>query len=164
MATKETKKETGVAILSASSLTVNDVPSMLELVNNQIKELRGGMPDQPHTTESLSGFGRIKDIKTVQELLKAASVVMAKQKAYDDAAKKLLPKGIKKPAFKLNGSTSEQWLADIQGRIAIVANKEKLDKLNSIKKTLEENLSAEAKLANDLKKIQDLLKPDMEEE
>ena len=152
---KETK-ETKVALFSENP-GINDIPKYLEMVNKQIKAIKGDLPEQPHTTESLNGFGKIKDIKTVSELLKAASMLIAKQKAYDEAAEKLLPEGIKKPVFKQNGSTTEQWLSDIEARLAIVANKEKLDKLTKIKKTLEENLSAEAKLANDLKKIQDLL-------
>lgn len=36
-------------------------------------------------------------------------------------------------------------------------NAEKLRKLEQVRKTLEENLSAEAKLANDLKKIAEII-------
>ena len=154
---EETKNKGIVAVLQKDKPTIEDIPSLLEDVNKKIDAIRGNLPKQPHTTKELREFGKVSDIKTVNRLLEAASVVIAKENAYKEAAKLLLPEGFKVPTFKINGSTPKQWLEDIQARIVVVANKEKLDALAKIKKTLEENLSAEAKLANDLKKIQGIL-------
>jgi len=146
-----------------ATLGVADVPKYLDQVNQLIKDIKGNLPKSPNTNENLTGFGKINEIKTVAELLKAASMIMGKKAGYEAAAKKLLPEGYKVPTFKINGNTADHWLEDIQARIIVVYNKEKLEKLEKIKKTLEENLSAEAKLANDLLKIQNLLKETAEE-
>jgi len=146
-----------------ATLGVADVPAYLEQVNKLISEIKGNLPKAPNTNENLTGFGKISEIKTVSELLKAASMIMGKKAGYEAAAKKLLPEGYKVPTFKINGNTAAHWMEDIQARIIVVYNKEKLEKLEKIKKTLEENLSAEAKLANDLAKIKALINQTAEE-
>ena len=69
----------------------------------------------------------------------------------------MLPEGVKKPAFKLNSFSAEQWKADIKKRTVEVGFQQELTKLNKVKTKLEENLSAEAKLAKDLKDIANIL-------
>jgi hypothetical protein len=137
-----------------------DIPKMLDMVNDQIKKIKGGLPDQPHTDKELPGFGKVANIKTVDDLIKAASMVRAKEKAYNEAAKEIIPEGMKKPVFKLQGITAGRWIEDISARVIVVGNKEQLDKLIKVKKKLEENLSAESKLARDLVEIQSILKVD----
>jgi hypothetical protein len=148
--------------LTTKELGQKDIPTMLELVDEQIKKIKQGLPDSPHTDKDLPGIGKISALKTVDSLLKAASMIIAKEEAYNKAAEQILPEGFKKPTFKLNGVSSKLWIEDISARVVIVANKEQLNKLEKVKKKLEENLSAEAKLTRDLEEIQSILKTEEE--
>lgn len=130
--------------------TQDDIPMLLEKVNGQIKELRIGIPEKSKTTGRLDGFGTIEGIKTVEDLLKAHSMVVAKSEAYKKSALEILPKGVKMPTLMINGSSPNSWITDIKGRIIIVGRKTELDKLLKVKTKLESNLSAKAKLAKDL--------------
>lgn len=133
------------------------IPAFLEKVNAQIAALKGNIGSEPKTTGSLAGFGKIKDIKTVADLIKAHSSVTNRAAAYKASAKVILPTGIKMPPFMLDGSSESAWVADIQARVTIVAHKTQLDKLTKIKEKLESNLSAKAKLAKDLGDIANML-------
>jgi len=162
MTKKKKVEETAVATIdnSTTALSImgtNDVPAMLEAVTKQINSIKEGLPKQNKTTGELTGFGKIENLKTVDTLIKAASSILGKQKAYIEAAKEIIPEGVKVPVFKLNGSTPDAWLSDIKSRVVLVANKERLDKLTKIQKTLESNLSVKDKLARDLQDIQAIL-------
>jgi len=162
MAKKKKVEETTVATIadsttSLSTMGTNDVPAMLEAVTKQINSIKEGLPKQNKTTGELTGFGKIENLKTVDTLIKAASSVLGRQKAYAEAAEEIIPEGVKIPAFKINGSTAAAWISDIKSRVVLVANKERLDKLTKIQKTLESNLSVKDKLARDLQDIQEIL-------
>lgn len=149
-----TKKES----LFPAKLGTKDVPAMIEAVNKQISKLQSEMPYKPRTDGvRLEQFGPIKDLNSMMDLIKAASLVMTKTKAYKEAAKEVMPKNVKTPTFLLYGHTEGQWLNDIKRRILTVAHKNELKKLIDIKNTLESSLSAEANLANDLEKIKGIL-------
>lgn len=151
------KKTTAVSTETASDLSKlgqADVPSMLQLISEKIKNLKGGMPSGPKTTGDLRPFGKIKDIKTVQKLIQAHSMVTNKAAAYIKSAGQCNVDLAKYP-FKLDGSSEKAWVTDIQAAISVVANKVELAKLEKAKALLEENLSAKDKLAKDLKAIQD---------
>ena len=152
------KKKTEEQGLSTSEqFTQNDIPRMLETVNEQIRKIKGDLPKATKTTGTLDGFGTISSIATVEDLIKAHSMIVAKEAAYNASAEEILPVGVKKPPFVLDGSAPSSWIADIKGRIGIVAHKAQLEKLTKIKEKLEANLSAEAKLAKDLADIQGIL-------
>lgn len=156
------KKTTEVATATSAGLMLgqNDIPAMLAKVNDQIKAIKGGMPKEAKTTGELPGFGKIKDIKTVSDLIKAHSAVVNRAAMYKASAAAILPEGIKTPPFILEGSSESAWVTDISSRIVDVAHKASLDKLNKVKTMLESNLSAEAKLAKDLGDIANLLSED----
>jgi len=145
--------------LNLQSLGTNDVPVLLEKVNEKINEIKKGIPKEVTTKgKILEDFGRIEDIDDVETLIKAASMVLGKEKAYKEAAKVVVPAGIKVPQFTISGHKAKDWIEAIESRVVEVAYKTELKKLEEVKKTLEENLSAEMKLANDLKKIATILK------
>ena len=162
MAKKEKKTTTAVskAMPNILSLGQKDIPGMLETINASIKKLKGGLPSETKTTGELPGFGKIKDIDSVSNLIKAHSTVVFKAKAYHASAKEILPEGIKAPAFVLAGSSEAAWVDDIKGRVGVVAHKSKLAKLTKIKNTLEGHLSEEMKLAKDLEGINEVLLDD----
>lgn len=149
---KKEENTTQIALLGQ-----NDVPKMLSQVIAQIKLIKGNLPETPQTNGNLPGFGKIQTIATLDELIKATSMINGKSEAYKKAAELIVPIGVKKPTFTIDGMSVDNMINHIKLRAIEVGNKEKLAKLNKIKSTLEENLSAEAKLANDLKKIQGML-------
>ena len=61
------------------------------------------------------------------------------------------------PPFKIDGIGAAKWKEDILMQYQEVAHKSQLTKPEKIKKTLEENLSAKDKLANDLAAISDMM-------
>lgn len=151
------KKVENVALSTQTQFTQKDIPALLETVNSKIKELSKNDSTVPVITTGLPGFGPIANINDVMKLLQACSSIDGKVDAYNKAADKYLPEGIKKPAFVIEGHSAAAWLEVITIKIAEIAHKKELDKLKSVKATLEANLSAEMKLANDLAKISELL-------
>lgn len=150
-----TKKTTTTEV--ALPKTQQDIPAMLETVNKQLKALVGNTTGNTKTTGELPGFGKIKDIKTVAQLVSAHSSVVNRAAAYKASANAIIPKGIKTPPFKIGGSTESEWVADIKERVAVVANKEAIARLKKVKTLLEGNLSAEAKLAKELEEVANIL-------
>lgn len=148
------------AVATAQTFTQADIPSLLARVNAQIKELSKGDVIIPIITVGLPGFGTIDKMKDVMTLLQACSSVQGKLEGYNFAATKYLPSSTKAPLFKLNGHTAKEWLDVLQTKISEVTHAKELAKLNAVKTTLESNLSQEMKLANDLKKINEILNED----
>jgi hypothetical protein len=151
------KKQENVAIATQSKFTQADIPALLETVNNKIKELSKNDSTVPVITTGLPGFGPIANINDVMKLLQACSSIDGKVEAYNKAGDKYLPEGVKKPSLVIEGHSPAAWLEVITIKIAEISHKKELDKLKSVKATLEANLSQEMKLANDLAKISELL-------
>jgi hypothetical protein len=144
-------------VATAGQFTQNDVPAMLEQVNEKISALTKASDREPSTKgKTLPGFGEIARIENCGDLIKAYSSVTGRRDAYDKAFKEMKIK-TKKPPFTIDGVGADKWCEDIVNRYSEVAHKTQLDALRKIKKTLEENLSAEAKLANDLAKINGIM-------
>lgn len=157
------KKSTAVAVSGLQDLVAlgqEGIPGLLEKVVAQITALRGSTKEEASTSgKDLPGFGQIKDIVKVSILIQAHSAVVNRAIAYKKSADALGISLLKFP-FKLEGCTENQWVSDITIYVALLSNRVELIKLNKIKKTLEDNLSQEAKLKNDLAKIAGLLTDD----
>ncbi len=165
MTKKRTVKSDAVAILTKGTVSDAEVPKLLEHVNKQIAAIKEGIPDTPITNEELPGFGKIEDISTVDDLLKAGSMVRGKEKLYKEVAKELIPvkSTIKVPKFKLGNHTSQEWMSHIKARIVIVGNYENLRLLEEARDILKTELSAEAKRAEKFNKIKGLFDINPEE-
>lgn len=153
-------QEQNTQLSTNKTFTVSDVPTLLEQVKEQISNIKKNVPEQLPVTGELDGFGKIENIKSLELLIKARSSVRSKAKAYKEELEVLaevVGSAIKLPSCKLNGHAPKTWLEVIDSQIIVTANETELKKLQSIQKTLEDNLSAEAKLANDLSKISRLL-------
>ena len=156
--TADTKQST--SLTEPFKFTRDNIPEKLQQVNEFIQNIQGNLPDKPKTTTALDGFGKIDELKDVSTLIKAHSSVVNREKAYEasyEALKDLLPSNYKKPVFKLNDNTSEQWVDHIKNRIVTVSNEDKLRILTDMKKILEENLSKDQKFENDMAKISKML-------
>lgn len=144
-------------VLAIQQPTQNDIPALLETVSEKIKQLKGNQETKETTAGvNLRPFGPVKDINKVEDLVKAHSMLTAKSDAYNKSAK-VLDINTEKYPFKEDKFTLGQWEDDIKTRLAVVKNRTELNRLEKVKKLLEENLSAESKLANDLKKAQEIL-------
>jgi hypothetical protein len=140
-----------------TKLTADTIPVMLEQVKNQIKEITGGGVKSEITNGSIPGFGKINDIKTLDNIIKATSSVTGRAKAYKEAAELVVPTGVKKPQFKIDGMSEAAMVNHLKARAIEVGRKEQLDVLKKIQKELEDNLTAEQKRENSLAKIQALI-------
>jgi hypothetical protein len=149
-------KKSTTNVLSLDTVTQQDIPAMLEVVSKQISKLKGTTGSNVTTDAALPGFGKIKDIKTVENLVKAHSMLTAKNNAYKASLKELDLKESKYP-FKEGGHTYKEWDKDIKHRLNLVKNEQTLKKLEEAHAILKENLSQEAKLQSDLKKIQGMV-------
>ena len=141
----------------AGQFKQEDIPKMLETVNAKILKLKGGPEKEASTIgKTLDPFGEIANIDTIDELIKAYSSISARESLYKEAIKELKLK-IKVPTFNIDGITPKKWKDDIKLRIQEVAFKDQLESLEKIKSKLEENLSQEAKLANDLAEVNKIM-------
>lgn len=134
----------------------DDIPKYLDQIKAAIAKIKGGMPDKPKATGDLQGYGKIENIKSVSDLVRAAASVRLRAREYTEAAT-ALGVNLKKYPAKIDGFSAETWLNDIEQRVNIIANKDKLEKLEKIRKTLEDNLSAEAKFARDMASVHGFL-------
>ena len=146
-----------VAVLSAKpgTLSKDNVPQLLEIVNKKISKLTQNK-EVKKITEPLEHFGPIDKINTIGALISAHSSLINREKFYKESAEILIGDkyGKKAPVFKVKGYSVKQWVEQIQERVNYLINKKELDQLNSTKITLESHLSEDLKLQKDLEAIQ----------
>ena len=126
----------------------NDVPQVLSLLQAELDK-------QKHIEESVyktsgnfaPGLTNLKDETKVENLYKGLSIVLGKEHFYNLAIKTLKREHLQNHVFKHEGFTVEEWTADVELRIAIIENKERLDKLKEFKQRAEEFLSEQDKKA-----------------
>lgn len=150
---KTSKVETGLS--TKAQFTQSDIPKLLEQVNNQIKELKGDREKATRITGTLGVFGRVSDITDTNTLRGAYAYITKKVEAinaFNDVFKAAAPIA-KIQEYKEGGATVAQWQEEIIMQYKEIAYKEQIEKLERTKKALQENLSAEAKLAATLADI-----------
>jgi len=136
---QEKKEETGVQ-------TVTSVVSGIEIVNQKIEALKHIQDKVYRTSGKLDGFSNSIETETnVMELIKMFSSVLARKKAYDESQQILELTTV--PEFKINGFSLDDYKQDIQLRIAIIENKERLEELTAIKKEYTELMDKDDRMA-----------------
>lgn len=129
----------------ATTLAIKGVPEGIELVNQRIADLKHITESVYKTTGRVTGFpNKIQDETNIAELVKMFSSVAGRGAAYEAAQKTLELKSV--PVFRVDGGTVAEFKHDIQLRIAIIANKETLDELNTIKKEYTELMDKEDRM------------------
>jgi len=118
-------------------LVLNDKTDLISVVNmldKKIKEFDGLRDTSYKTSGVLDGIGDIKKETKIDKLIKAYGSVLSREKVYNESAEDL---GLKTfPQFELNGHTRSDWKHDINFRISIIDNKDKLDKMKLWKEKL----------------------------
>jgi len=136
---------------------INDLPGMVEKINESLKALKGedGRKHRAITTH-LAGYGKITDIRTVEDMIKAYASVDAKEQAYNAAADSL---GIDVKAYpcKINNVTPDEWREEIKVRVVEVRNKLEIERLTKLKEILEANMSIEDKLTKELSEYKEVI-------
>ena len=152
MVKKKTTTKTEVA--KVTQYSADKIPAMLDDVNAQIKKLTGSGAKKASTLGvAYPGLSEVASINKLDDLIILSATITTKEKAYNQEIINL-KLSIKTPAFTIAGFSANVWREDIAMRIQEVAFQSQLERLNRIKSTLEENLSADQKLANDMLKIQ----------
>lgn len=156
----ETTATESTAVATAVQFTQNDIPALLQTVNEKIRLLSRTDKTEAVITVALPGFGDLSKVDDLSVLIQACANIDGKAEAFKASATKHLPESVKAPEFKIAGHSQKAWIEFIESKIAKVAHAKELAKLKTVKDTLESNLSQEMKLANDLKKISELLNED----
>jgi len=137
-------------------LATSQVPDVLTLLDKQIAGLKKIADSVYKTSGVLEVFGDIKVETKLENLIRAHSMVINKEEAYNRSAKIL---GLTTyPQFSISGGTSKDWEQDILLRIDIITHKKKLDKLNAYKERMSKFLSEEDQKAMLLKEMAEFIK------
>ena len=132
---------TGVATLEQFA-----IPDIIAQLDKQIKEIGNIETSQYKTNMELAPFGNLKNVKDVETLVKAHSLVAGKAARYDESVKALNLEGTAKP-FIENGYSLGEWEADIQLQVRILTHKDRLEELKRLKKEAQQFVSEEDKKA-----------------
>lgn len=145
------KSKTSVALVKGDV----EIPGVLNLLEKEMAKLKTISESVYRTSGVLPDFGDIKTEVKTENLIRAFSVVMLKEKAYNEAAKALNLTTF--PQFQIGGFTTKDWKEDIMLRIDIITHKDKLDKLTEYKEKATKLMSVEDQKAMLFKEMQDYL-------
>lgn len=155
---KKTTASANTGLSVSGQFSLEQVPDLLQQINDKIKELQGDKDRAAKINEPLGPFGRVSDIKEPSKLMDAYAFISRKAAAHDEfkpvfqAIDPLSP--VK--AFTESGHTVKQWQDEIIAQYRETTFESKLAKLKEAKKMLEENLSAEQKFVASMQNIKDL--------
>lgn len=134
-------------------LASTDTSSILEKLDAEISKMKKieTTPWKVKGKGEIEGFATpIQNETLIENLIRMGASVRARETTYNDYAASIL--GSRSfPVFTINGATSSDVDHDIQLRIAIIDQKETLEKLNSFKDRMSSFLS-EADKKNQLMK------------
>jgi hypothetical protein len=122
------------------------IPDIIQQLDKQIKEIGNIETSQYKTNMELQPFGNLKNVKDVETLVKAHSLVAGKEARYNESVKSLNVEGTAKP-FNESGYSLKEWESDIQLQVRILTHKDRLAELKKLKKEAEQFVSEEDKKA-----------------
>lgn len=134
--TNSVKNEVAVLDLDATN-----VPAIINALDEKLKSLSHVTDSNYRTAGKLEGIGDIKTMTSIDELIKAYSVICSKEQAYNAAALDLGLSEFKE--FTLFGHTREDWKLDIKLRMDLITHKDTLEKINNYKSKFEKFLSVD---------------------
>ena len=149
MATKKvaTKTTTSIAI----PRTQKDVPATIEFLKAQLAALKG-TSDENISLDVNYNSTRIKDVKSLSELLEIDSALEARAKAYDEAIARHNLQD-KAAGFTHNKIGIEKWRLIMSKAINQLINDEQIKQLEEAITELSKHLDAETRLQQTLSKI-----------
>lgn len=138
---KDAGTSTGSQVATLDQFAIPDVIAQLD---KQIKEIGNIETSQYKTNMELQPFGNLKNVKDVETLVKAHSLVAGKEARYNESVKSLNVEGTAK-LFNENGYSLKEWESDIQLQVRILTHKDRLAELKRLKKEAEQFVSEEDK-------------------
>jgi hypothetical protein len=137
--------------------TTSSVPDAISVINQKIADLKHIQESVYLTSGKVNGAnGQIdlKELKTVPEIVRTLSSILARAAAEESAYAAV--GYTTHPVVKVDGGTVDEWTADAKLRIAIIEQKETLDKLQGFKSKWEELMDKEDRKAMLLKEMEAL--------
>lgn len=156
MAKEEKTPEMGVS--KAGQFTIEQVPDLLQQVNDKIKALKGDKERATKVSESLGVFGKISEITEPGKLIDAYSFITRKAAAYKEFVPVFqeMDPLTKLGEFKESGHSLKVWQEEITAQYREVTFQTQLDKLEKAKAILTENLSRDQKFNASMADLKDL--------
>jgi len=152
--------KTDAKVVSESGLVLKDtfnIPDVLKLINEKLKSSDDISDSKFRTSGSLEGFPtNLKDEKSIETLIRAMASVTIREDSYNEAASALELDTF--PVFKLGGCSSEDWKKDIQFRIYVINNKDRIAELEALKAEASKFISVEDQKVMFFEKLNGLLK------
>lgn len=154
----KTTKAEEKGLSTKGQFSLEQVPDLLEQINDQIKKLKGDKDRAAKITEPLGVFGRVCDIKEPGKLIDAYSFISRKAAAYEEFAGVFQAVDPLSPlkGFTESGHSLKSWQEEILAQYRETTFESKLAKLQEAKKILEENLSREQKFVASMQNIKEL--------
>ena len=132
------RKGNEVALLSDKN-----VPNVLEILKAKIAEVKKLQETTRRAVGELpNGFGKIKDMNDVKQLIRAAAMIIQSKQVYDAGAR-AVGKNPDDYPFIIADSSEEDCLHDIKLQIAIVEQKETTEQLEEFEREMSTFLSEE---------------------
>lgn len=134
---------TGSQVVTLDQFAIPDIISQLD---KQIKEIGNIETSQYKTSMELQPFGNLKNVKDIETLVRAHSLIAGKEIRYNESVKALNVEGTAK-AFNEGGYSLKDWEKDIQLQVRILTHKDRLAELKNLKKEAEQFVSEADKKA-----------------
>jgi len=146
--------------VSESGLVLKDtfnIPDVLKAINAKLKSSDDISDSKFRTSGSLEGFPtNLKDEKSIETLIRAMASVKVREQSYNEAAVELELDTY--PEFRISGSSCKDWKKDIQFRIYVINNKDRIGELEALRAEASKFISIEDQKAMFFEKLSGLLK------
>jgi hypothetical protein len=150
MATKKPATKTATTQV-AIPRTQKDVPATIEMLKKQLDFLKGNV-DENISLDVTYNTTKIKDVKTLAELLEIESALEARSKSYDEAVVRHNLTG-RAANFTHNKIGIEKWRLIMAKAIHELINNQEIKQLEEAISELSKHLDAETRLQQTLSKI-----------
>lgn len=145
------KATTEVAVVEAKPLfvpkTAQDVPKIIEALEEQLKSLKGNVEDAISTDVSFDGVN-IKNVKTVNELLQISALAHAQEEAYNKEVVRYGLENSNLKTFSIEEKPIAHWEKVISKAIFELTNNVKIKKIENAIAEFSKHLDAETRLQN----------------
>lgn len=150
----ETRKES-TAVIDPSTMTTADVPTLLEKIEDKIKEIT--TEDSSIVGMEYPNYGLLEE-QTPEDLLEIRAFVKERGRALEEGVKEMRAKGIHvsdKWKVKINGYTVDKWIDAVDKQYKITSQKAILKELKASRDKLKKYLTKEHQFQSDIKDIMD---------
>ena len=158
MKTEEKKEE--VLLPSLTSLTIEQVPEMIAVIDKQLRAISN--PPEASMTDGMIDGKNIFKMENVEELFALHILIEESAEAYNKKAEKLIKKlGLTKvpKTWKKGKWGADAWLNTIEARITEITQADKIKRLKKYKEKLSKFVTEEQQLQAILAEIKDDVTP-----